>query len=101
MIPTQNRSCETFEQKMRATKAKNTLIVINTVLNNFEKFSEDHFEQKDIIPDLKVVPEETLWDTLQEWISYTFCKKIQWASTLSAAFIWHKNTLNHKMKRVF
>ncbi|MCH6571416.1 MAG: hypothetical protein IH780_02435 [Thaumarchaeota archaeon] len=56
MIPTQDRSRETFEQKMKSTKARNTVITINTVLNNFEKFSSEQFNQKDIIPDLKIIP---------------------------------------------
>ena len=74
MIPTQDRSRETFEQKIQSTKARNTVITINTVLNNFEKFSSEQFNQKDIIPELKVVPEDTLWDTLQQWINYNLTK---------------------------
>ena len=93
MIPSQERSRETFEQKMRATKAKNTMIVITTVLNNLEKFSEEHFGQKDIIPDLKVVPEDTLWDTLQQWINYNSDKN---PSTIKHWFSVIKKYLHHR-----
>jgi hypothetical protein len=51
-------------------KAKGTRLSYNTVLNNWELFSEEKFNQKDIIPELKLVEEDTLWDTLQSWINW-------------------------------
>jgi len=93
MIPTHDRSRETFEQKMKSTKARNTVITINTVLNNFEKFSLEQFDQKDIIPDLKAVPEETLWDTLQQWINYNSDKN---PSTVKLWFSIIKKYLHHR-----
>ncbi|QLH07065.1 hypothetical protein [Nitrosopumilus ureiphilus] len=51
-------------------KAKGTQLSYKIVLNNWEIFSEEKFRQKDIIPDLKIVDEETLWDTLQSWINW-------------------------------
>lgn len=51
-------------------KAKGTQSSYQTVLNNWEIFSEEKFNQRDIIPDLKLVEEETLWDTLQSWINW-------------------------------
>ena len=51
-------------------KAKGTQLSYNTVLNNWEIFSEEKFQQKDIIPELNLVEEETLWDTLQSWINW-------------------------------
>lgn len=74
MIPSQERTRHTFEEKMTSTKARNTMITIKSVLNNFEKFSQEKFNQQDIIPDLKVVSEDTLWDTLQQWIIYNSAK---------------------------
>jgi len=93
MIPTQDRSRETFEQKIQSTKARNTVITIITVLNNFEKFSLEQFSQKDIIPELKVVPEDTLWDTLQQWINYNSDKN---PSTVKHWFSIIKKYLHHR-----
>ena len=93
MIPTHERSRQTFEQKIRSTKARNTMIAITTVLNNFEKFSEEQFNQKDIIADLKVVQEDTLWDTLQQWINYNSEKN---PSTIKHWFSVIKKYLHHR-----
>jgi len=93
MIPTQDRSRKTFEEKMKSTKARNTVITINTVLNNFEKFSSEQFNQKDIIPDLKVITEDTLWDTLQQWINYNSDKN---PSTVKHWFSVIKKYLHHR-----
>ena len=69
LLARKERTRETFVERI-SRKAKSTQMSYNTVLNNWESFSEEKFQQKDIIPDLKLVDEETLWDTLQSWINW-------------------------------
>ncbi len=69
MLIKKERSRQTFEEKI-THKAKGTQESYKTLLNKWEEFSLEKFQNKDIVSELKIVEEDTLWDTLQEWINW-------------------------------
>ena len=69
MLTRRERTRATFEEKI-SHKKPGTQESYGTLLNKWEAFSLEKFDSKDIIPELKLVEEDTLWDTLQDWINW-------------------------------
>jgi len=70
-IVTKQRSLKTFGTKL-SLKSKSTQAVYNDAFTNFNRFCKEKLDSNldDTISDLKVVEEDTLFDTLQSWISW-------------------------------
>ncbi len=77
-IISKQRTLETFKTKL-ALKSKNTQLVYKDAFINFTRFCNDKMNSdfESVISDLKIVDEETLYDTLQLWITYNV-DGIQW-----------------------
>lgn len=73
MLIKKERSRESFENKI-THKAKGTQESYKTLLNKWEEFCLEKFNNKDIISELKLVEDDTLWDTLQNWINWNDSK---------------------------
>jgi len=65
------RSLQTFKTKLEL-KSKNTQAVYHDAFTNFDKFCIDKLDSnfEDVISELKITTEETIYDTLQSWISW-------------------------------
>ncbi len=65
------RNLQTFKTKLEL-KSKNTQAVYHDAFTNFGKFCIDKLDSnfEDVISDLKITTEETIYDTLQSWISW-------------------------------
>ena len=73
MLTRRERTRETFEEKI-SHKAKGTQESYQTLLNKWQEFSLEKFKSEDLISELKLVEEDTLWDVLQEWVNWNNAK---------------------------
>ena len=94
MLIKKQRSRQTFEEKI-THKAKGTQESYKTLLNKWEEFCLDKFQNKEIISELKLVEEDTLWDTLQEWINWNN-RKGQMPQVNKFRFSLLKKYLHHR-----
>lgn len=51
-------------------QATNTKELLHTALNNFERFGKEKYQTDDLVAELKLVEEDDLFETLQEWINW-------------------------------
>jgi len=63
------RSKESFKEKISPLN-ESTKESIGYLITNFENFSMEKYGKVDLIPDLKKVSEEELYDVLQNWINW-------------------------------
>jgi len=70
-IVQQERNLTTFQTKL-SLKSKSTQAVYTDAFRNFERFCKEKLDSnlEDTVSDLKIVDEESLFDTLQLWISW-------------------------------
>ncbi len=95
-IISKQRTLETFKTKL-ALKSKNTQLVYKDAFINFTRFCNDKMNSdfESVISDLKIVDEETLYDTLQLWITYNVEGKRS-LSTVKTWFSCVNNYLRYK-----
>ncbi len=96
VIISKERTFETFKTKL-ALKSKNTQLVYKDAFINFTRFCNDKMDSdfESVISDLKIVDEETLYDTLQLWITYNVEGKRS-LSTVKTWFSCVNNYLRYK-----
>jgi len=99
LLSRRERTRTTFEEKI-SHKAKGTQESYGTLLNKWEEFSLEKFNNKDIISELKLVEENTLWDTLQDWINWNDAKG-QMPQVNKFRFSLLKKYLHHRGIRIF
>jgi len=99
LLSRRERTRSTFEEKI-SHKAKGTQESYQTLLNKWEEFSLEKFNSKDIVSELKLVEEDTLWDTLQEWINWNDAKG-QMPQVNKFRFSLLKKYLHHRGIRIF
>ncbi len=70
-VVVKERNLKTFDTKL-ALKSKSTQRGYGDAFTNFERFCQAEFQTSmdSVIADLKIVEEESLFDTLQSWINY-------------------------------
>ena len=64
------RSRTSYEEK-NTLLARGTQNGIKTALDNFEKFGLEKYNTDDLATELKLVEDEVLFDTMQEWINWS------------------------------
>jgi len=99
LLTRRERTRETFEEKI-SHKAKGTQESYQTLLNKWGEFSLEKFNSKDLISELKLVEEDTLWDTLQEWINWNNAKG-QMPQVNKFRFSLLKKYLHHRGIKIF
>jgi integrase len=93
------RTKDTFKEKI-SHKAKGTQESYQTLLNKWEEFSLEKFDSEDLIAELKLVEEDTLWDTLQQWINWNHAKG-QMPQVNKFRFSLLKKYLHHRGIKIF
>jgi len=63
------RTKETYREKIKARKEGTQVNILNSI-NNFETFSMEKYGKVNIIPELKKLESEELFDVLQAWINW-------------------------------
>lgn len=99
MLSSRLRTKETFKEKI-SHKAKGTQESYQTLLNKWEEFSLEKFDSEDLIPELKIVEEDTLWDTLEQWINWNHAKG-QMPQVNKFRFSLLKKYLHHRGIKIF
>jgi len=90
------RTVETFLER-NSTRPESTQYSIKKALHNFEKFCKARFDGRDlneIVDELSVSDEETLFDTLQEWINWNDGKL--YPTSIGTYFAYLKSFLYYK-----
>ena len=90
------RTVETFLER-NSTRPESTQYTIKKALNNFEKFCKARFDGRDlneIADELSLSDEETIFDTLQEWINWNNGKL--YPTSLGTYFAYLKSFLYYK-----
>ena len=67
------RTKESFKDKVSMLSESSQDSIIRSI-NNFENFCMEKYGMVDIIPDLKKLSEEEIYDTLQSWINWNSSK---------------------------
>jgi len=99
LLSSRERTKETFKEKI-SHKAKGTQESYQTLLNKWEKFSLEKFDSEDIISELKISDENTLWDTLQDWINWNHANGLMPQSN-KFRFSLLKKYLHHRGIKLF
>lgn len=94
MLTKRVRNRQSFEEKI-SRRASGTIENYKSLLNGWEKFSQEKFRSPDIIDELKLVEEDTLWDTLQDWINWNSFNG-QMPQTVKYRFSLLKKYLHHR-----
>jgi len=90
------RTVETFLER-NSTRPESTQYNIQKALLNFEKFCKDRFDGRglnEIVDELSLSDEETIFDTLQEWINWNDGKL--YPTSLGTYFAYLKSFLYYK-----
>jgi len=90
------RTVETFLER-NSTRPESTQYTIQKALHNFEKFCKARFDGRglnEIVDELSLSDEETIFDTLQEWINWNDGKL--YPTSLGTYFAYLKPFLYYK-----
>jgi len=97
---TKEKTKQTFEDRL-AKKAPGTRDLYKIALRNFEKFCDDHYNRSmdEVISEFSVVDEQTVCDTLQDWIDWNVSQK-KGSSTIRMWFSCLHNYLRYRRVKI-
>jgi len=97
---TKEKTKQTFEDRL-AKKAPGTRSLYKIALRNFEKFCDDHYNRTmdEVISEFSVVDEQTVCDTLQDWIDWNVSHK-KGSSTIRMWFSCLNNYLRYRHVKI-
>ena len=97
---TKEKTKQTFEDRL-AKKAPGTRSLYKIALRNFEKFCDDHYGRTmdEVISEFSVVDEQTVCDTLQDWIDWNVSHK-KGSSTIRMWFSCLHNYLRYRHVKI-